>query len=126
MATANPMTEPAVLRGVRLDDIPVPPEVTAFLDQGGIPHDDERGEWERLHTLSFLYGGKEVACRETDAWCNWEVLHAADGEEMVRWRETITDEQRGGPICFLCPRSWELVLWDAGIRPKRRWWHVFG
>jgi len=120
MATANPTTEPALLRGVRLDDIPVPPEVTAFLDESGVPHDDDRREWERQHTLSFLYGGQEVACRETETWGNWEVLFAAKLDEYVTWRDSLTVEQTGGPIYNLRPQSWELVLWDAGIRPQRR------
>ena len=120
MATANPTVEPTLLHGVRLDDIPVPPQVTEFLDQSGVPHDDDRREWERQHTLSFLYGGQEVACRELPDG-GLEILFAAGPDEFVSRLHSLTDEERGGDIHVFRPRSWELVLWEAGVRPRRRW-----
>lgn len=120
MAAANLTAEPTLLRGTRLDDIPVPPEVTAFLDESGVPHDDDRREWERQHTLSFLYGGQEVACRELPDG-DLEILFAAGLDDYVTWRDSLTAEQISQISFNARPRRWDAILWDAGVRPRRRW-----
>ncbi len=122
MATAilpTPTTLTPVLPGRRLDDIPVPPEVTAFLDSGPTILPEDRREWERQLTLSFLYGGMEVACHETPDG-DFEIFHAADVDDMVPWLDALSDAQRRQITYLHTPRLWAAVLWDAGVRPPRR------
>ena len=124
MATAilpTPTTLTPVLPGRRLDDIPVPPEVTAFLANVPISPDDDRREWERQYTLSFLYGGMEVACHETPDG-DVEILHAADLDDFVPWLDTLSDEQRRQVTHIRSPRRWDVIMWDSVVRkPRRRW-----
>jgi len=120
LPTPTPTTT-APLASRRLDDIPVPSEVTAFLDKVPTAFGDDRREWERQYTLSFLYGGMEVACCETPDG-NVEILHAADIDDMAPWLDSLTDEQYRWVTHIRSPRLWAAVLWDAGIRPPRRKW----
>ena len=120
LPTPTPTTA-APLTGRRLDDIPVPPEVTAFLDSGPTILPEDRREWERQLTLSFLYGGWEVACHETPDG-EVEIFHAADLDDFVPWLDSLSVEQRRRVTHIRSPRLWAAVLWDAGIRPPRRKW----
>ncbi len=126
MATAilpTPTTD--VLTGRRLDDIPVPPEVTAFLANVPVSPEDDRREWERQYTLSFLYGGMEVACHETPDG-DIELLHAADVDDFVPWLDSLTDEQHARISFVRHPRRWGAILWDSVVRkPRRRWFWSF-
>ena len=128
MATANlpmPPLPTAPLVGRRLGDIPVPPEVTAILSGVKVADEDDRREWERQYTLSFLSSGMEVACHETPDG-DIEILHAADLDEFVPWLDSLADEEHrqvttsgvrgyGRPSCGT--RGFD--------RPRRKWVRLF-